>query len=1192
MSNRADLVKHVLLILAGLIVFLWTVYLMANALKFVLGSVLFLITIVVGESLLSRKWDQEDTADHEKSLSSSREIAFDFLIAILFALSLAIIRAVPAVEGEIFVEWNTLQFLSATRLIAAFGLNFLPGYLILKILGRHEFDKLPKLIASFFLSLFVMTMTGLLSALLVGIINALFLDALLLVNVALLIAYLSTSLLRLRRSSSRNPENLVSSSRNYRKLLPTLTVVLALVFMVAWLGWMYSSIGLFIGSPGTDMWRTHGITQTFLDYKAFTWLHIPWWFNLYLACFIFISGVPSANAYFSLYPLIALSVLSFYAMVSQLLKDRKVASLATLAYTLFSGPAWLYALYLRNFGSVTSYDDWIRTISATGDKFFFQGFYPPFVVGFTGAVIAYAGLWWTIYATCRLDLRGKLNFFLMAITVALCYLLHGVDPVIFIVYLSALLLIFLLTQNADGKKQVGLAALSVIGALVIVSLVDLSLTPHYDYFFSWSRTFAYTFITEIRGYYYFASPSFYVLGIAAFLIFIITKLNVIQTKLVQLLGVISQKLGPKLAGSIMRRSVEIVFYLYGIGFVVWVVSLPLISAFASSGFGWVPWYAYPVVGGVPLLFALIGGAILTRRWRNTDGEMMNTLAFCAVAIVLLFIFGQLVSFVNESFFYTGFWERRTLSYIHPLVSILMAYALVVLFGRVRIGKMSFRYLASVASVALLTSLVLLSSVSSTLLAGDYAARIYFEESLTKEELEALRFLHYSLPQGSLTAYLNSYTGMYIRSFAGDKWTFDPGAFLGQYYYSPSSAVSSISRTKVHYLYINRLRDSKELQRNLFIQQLIKVLPVEFNNSEVTIYSIPPLRAPSQGSSLSVFLPGEKTGAAYDAHVLWFFALMMSKYTYAVITDSSDASVLDATQTIFMPYDPLPIHAAQLLDWVSNGGHIIVSNTNDYGIFADLLGLTPKVQLISCDSPDGWRTNYQRGAIFPEATLKTEGEGSLRLQNNQSSWEEWIYDSSTPWDLSDHEYLGIWVYGNGGGPYWFLYLTDSNGNESYYRYDLSTFDPETRTFYTSFTGWKLHLIPIREYYGQLDLSSINKLRIVAGYLMPVDMFIDEIFALGRGDQEYFTVNGIAGDVSTDLPQIRVQDLSSNEDLAVVANYTENSLPVTPFGFQKDFGSGKITYLNVDLLFPSILSERVVSSPSEILAKVLEILGIAG
>ena len=1190
MSSRADLVKHILLALAGVIVFLWTTYLMANPLKFVLGPVLFLITFVVGELLLSRKWDQEDTADYEKSLKSSRKIAFDFLIAAMFGLSLVIIRAVPAVEGEIFVEWNILEFPSAIRLVAAFGLNFLPGYLILKILGGHELGRLSKLIASFFLSLFVMTMTGFLSALLAGIINELFLDALSLVNVALLIAYLSTSLLRWRRSSLENPRNL-ASSKNHRNLLPIVTVVLAIVFIASWLGWMYSSIGFFIGSPGTDMWRTHGITQTFLDYKAFTWLHIPWWFNLYLACFIFASGVPSANAYFSLYPLIALSVLSFYTMVSNLLKDRKVASLATLAYTLFSGPAWLYALYLRDFGPVTSYDDWIRTISATGDKFFFQGFYPPFVVGFTGAVIAYAGLWWTIYATCQLNLRHKLNFFLMTITVALCYLLHGVDPVIFIVYLSALLLIFLFTQNAEGKKQVGLAALSVIAALLIVSLIDLSLTPQYDYFFSWSRTFAYTFINEIRRYYYFASPSFYVLGIAAFLIFIITKLNVIQTKLMQLRGAISQKLGPKHAGSITRRSVEIVFYLYGIGLVVWVVLLPSISAFASSGFGWIPWYAYPVVGGVPLLFALIGGAILARRWRNTDGETRNTLAFCAVAIALLFTFGQLVSFVNESFFYTGFWERRTLSYIHPLVSILMAYALVTLFGRMRTEKMNFRYLASVASVALLLSLILLSSVSSTLLAGDYAARIYFDESLTKEELEALRFLHYSLPQGSQTAYLNSYTGAYIRSFAGDKWTADPGALLGQYYY-PSTVVSSISRTKVQYLYINHIRDSKDLQRNLFIQQLIKVLPVEFNNSEVTIYSIPPLRAPSQVSSLSVVLPEEEAGAAYDAHVLWFFALMMSKYPYAVITNSSDPAVLNATQTIFMPYDPLPIHAEQLLEWVSNGGHVVVSNTNEYGVFADLLGLTPKVSLINCDSPDNWRTNYQRGTIFPEATLKVEGAASLRLQNNQSSWEEWIYTPSSSWDLSSHEYLGIWVYGSGGGPRWLLYLTDSNGNESYYRYDLSTFDPETRTYYPSFTGWKLHLVPIREYYGQLNLSSINKLRIVAGYTMPVDMFIDEIFALGRADQEYFTVNGIADDVSTDLPIIKVQDLSSNEDLRVVANYTENGLPVTPFAIQKDYGNGKITYLNVDLLFPSILLERVVSSPSEILAKVLEIVGIVG
>lgn len=1189
--DRTNLVKHALLILAGVIVALWTIYLMVNPLKYALSLVLFAITFIVGELLLSENQNQANTANSVKVSKSSHRILADLSVAILLALSLAIIRLIPSITGELFIEWHALEFLSITRLIAAFGLNFLPGYLILTILGSKGFSRLPRLITSYFLSLFVLTITGFVSALLAGIINELFLDALSVVNTTIIVIYILKCVLRWR-SKPENPRVVASSPRTFASLLPTLTVGLAIAFMGVWLLVLYSGIGFFIGGSGTDMWRTHGITQTFIDYKAFVWLHIPWWFNLYLGCFIFVSGVPSVNAYFALYPLIALSTLSFHVMASSLLKERRMASLATLAYTIFSGPAWLYALYLRGFGSDVNYDAWIRIISMTGDKFLFQGFYPPFMVGFTGTVIAYAALWWLIYAVCQLDLRRKINFFLASIVVALSYLLHGVEPVIFVILLSAFLFVFLLTQNFERKKQVGLAALSIIVALALVSVIDLSLTRQYDDFLKFSSSFASTFITETRRYYYFASPSFYLLAVSSVIIFLMSNLNVIQRKSIDLCSWASQKLGSKYAASLRRRSAEIMFYAYGVALIVWVVLFPSLSASTSAGLGWVPWFVYPVVGGVPFLLALVGVAIVVLKWRSTERSVRDIVVFCTLSLILLFFFGQLISFINESFFYTSFWERRTLSYMHPLISMLMAYALVTLIDRVRFEKTGLKRIAKIAVASLLTLIVLVSSVSSTLLAGDYAARIYFRASLTNEELEALNFLHYSLPQGSKTAYLNLNTGTYIRSFAGDKWTFDPSVWIGQFYYSPSSVISSIRQEDIKFLYLNRIRDARDLEKNLFIKQLIKVLPIEFNNSEVTIYSIPLLRAPSQLSSLRVVSPTEKEGLTYDAYVLWSLLFTMSKYPYAVMTNSSDLDVLNATQTIIMPYDPLPVQGSPLLEWVSQGGQAIVSNTNQYGMFADLLGLASKVSLVNCDSTENWTPLFRRGDLLLEPTVKAEGAASLRLRNNQSSWEQWLYTPPTPWNLSSYEYLGIWVYGSGGGPRWLLYLTDSNNSENYFRYDVSTFDSESGTYYPSFTGWKLHLIPIRNHYGNLNLSSIRQLRIVAGPLLPLNMLIDEIFMLGKEDDGSLPIsaNGISGEVSIGLPNIEIRSLTANGDVGLLANYTNNGLPVTPFALEKSVGNGKVTYLNVDLLFQFILSEREeVASPYEILSKILEIIG---
>jgi len=323
--------------------------------------------------------------------------------------------------------------------------------------------------------------------------------------------------------------------------------------------------------------------------------------------------------------------------------------------------------------------------------------------------------------------------------------------------------------------------------------------------------------------------------------------------------------------------------------------------------------------------------------------------------------------------------------------------------------------------------------------------------------------------------------------------------------------------------------------------------------------------------------------------------MMSGRSYSVIKNASDVSVINAAQSIVMSYDPLPVEEemGQLLDCVSNGGHLIVSNTNPYGMFGELLGLTLKSSLVNADSADGWSTLYKRGEILLETETKREGSASLRLRNNESSWEEWIYTPPTPWNLTQKDYLGIWVYGTGGGSQWYLYLTDSNGNEKYYRYDLSTYNYVTKTYEPAFIGWKLHLIPIKEYFSDLDLSSVQKLRIVTGFQLPLNMLVDDIFVLQKSSREHSTVlaNGIQGISNIDLPTIGVEDLGFSVTGKIVANYTWNGMSVTPFAIQKEIGNGKVTYLNISSLYKSIISERsVFSSPHETLFTILAMLGV--
>ena len=1174
-----DLTKHFFLVIAGFIVFFWTLYFMINPLKYALALTLFAITFVVGELLLRGNESSAETKVERNLPRFASLVSSELVITVVFMFSLGIIFLISPISREIFVYWNALPLPSAMRLLAAFGMNFFPGYLVLAVVGKPKLGTLSKLVTSYLLSVVLLTITGFVSALLVGIVGESFLD----IWFGLCIVLVGAFVLKfsIRRRPRMRPQIFAIEKGGF---LPALLIALTMLLMGIWLCWMYSQIGFFIGGPGSDMWRHHGFAQAFIDYKAFTWLQIPWWFHLYLASFITISGVPSVNAYMALYPLIAMSVLSFCCMCFRLFRDKRIASLASLSYALFSGPAWLYALELRNSVSVQD-SDWIHIIYTLGGKFLYQGWYPPFVVGFNAAVIAYTALWWLVYFTWQSDLHHKSNLFLVSAIFALIYLLHGVEAIIFLIFLAAVLLSSLITRNNEARTRVRWTVLSILLGLGVVAVIDFSLTSQYEYF---SQTSSFQLASK---YYYLNSPSFYALLLGSAVIFALTYGRFIEKRFKSLKQTIQDKIASKHFALMKKHLVKAALCAYGISLIVFVVLLPHITN-KDLASGRIPWYAYPALGGVPFFLGLLGFSSVLSKWADVNVKIRRTVVFLALTIVLLFIFGQALSFVNTELFYTGFYERRVIVYVYAAASPLMAYALISAMDHVEIKTRRPKDLFKIGLISLLTSLLIIAGVSSTLMAGDFASQVFFTTSLTREELEALDFLHYSLPSGAIVAYMDEQSGECIRAFANDKWTYDTNQWLGQFSDSPSSTVAAIKTVDAKFLYINLYRDALDLEENLFVQQLIKVLPMVFNNSEVAIYSIPSLHSPSSLSPIGLISSGNSDGVPYDAYVLWLLALMTSGYSYSVITNASDALVLNAAQSIIVPYDPWTKEETdQLLEWVSKGGHLMISNTNHFGFFDELFGLTSESSLVNCDSTNGWKTLYGRGSILLEETNVREGSASLRLQNNQSSWEEWVYMPQSFWNLTGEEYLGIWVYGNGGGPQWYLYLTDVNGNEKYFRYDLSTYDSATGTYEPAFVGWKLLLIPIMEYFNGLDLSAIKKLRIVTGFQLPVNMVIDDIFVSGEnGQTRPIMINGIQGEASIDLPTTEVNSMVQTANGRVVANYTWNSEPVTPFAIQKEIGNGDVTYLNADLLYESIISEsNGFSSSLEMLARVLATVG---
>lgn len=1176
---------------SGLIVATWTIYLIANPTKYALAVVLFFVTFVTGQLLLSRSRTQTVVNIPNHYLDLVHRYSGD-LIAVSLVISAFLVALIPPIDGELYITFGKLPPLSVVRLVAAFSLNFLPGYIILTIVDwREKLRGLSKFVTSYLLSLLLITIMGFICARISGIIHSLYLTSFLVTNTMLVSIYF---FLRLRKFySSRVPPTL-HTKRNVAYWIPSLLVVLAVAFQCVWMFGALEKVGFFIGGPGSDQWRLHGFAQSFLDGRAFIWLHVPWWFHIYLASFTTISGVPSVNAYVALHPFIIMSKLAFYVMASSLLKNRKIAALGTLAYTIFSGSAWLYALNLRGYALITNYDSWIGILWQTGGKFLYEGWYPPFTIGFVASDLAYTCLWWLIYSTCHLDLRRRFNFILTSTILALSYLVHGVEPMIFVLFLVSLLVIYSLTKNTDGMKKARLAVLCVVAGLAIVALIEVSLSDYY-LVSNYPRYTRYDF----PNYYYFNTPHFYLSATMAGIALVLSFAELNKKHLKSRFEITIKK--PRFTATLERIKklfIIALFCVYALSLVIWI---RVISTFNSAniGTGSVPWYAYSATGGVPFLLGLIGIAYLVLRRNRWKMKAKEGLVFSLVSILLLFLFGRVVSLVNLYYFETGFWERRVLPYMHAMISIIMAFALFAIVRQKRVEKpSSWRRLALVSS---LVSIVTLSSVSTALVALDFTTR---NEVLapSPEELEALTYLHYSIPVGSKTAYLSQRTGTYyIRGFANDKWTYDYRLWMGGYPTSPEIILKYIGGGNVRYLYLHHTRDNETLQKNLFAQQMLRILPKVFENSEVTIYAIPPLHPP-QGSSNMGLMPYNSTiDASYNAYVLWLATFAVSNYSFALMQTNFERS-----QVLISPFDPpkYGTEVAGLWEWVGNGGHLIVSNTNFYGVFSEFMGITPRLNLISCDSTEDWDTLYGRGKYLVDNSTKVEGASSLRMVNKEKtgqydgSWEEWIYTiPDRPWDLSDYEYLGIYVYNTGTstswtpmGPQWYIHLYDSNGNRSYpsYRYDLSKRVSED-AFQSNFNGWRLHLIPIREYFQNVDLSKIKELRIATGFQLPVEILIDDIFALKTNP--IVTANSIIGKEVVDLPtQLMVPDIRLSTDVISVANYTLDGIIVAPFAVQKNFGAGKITYVNINSVYEYVLFESSEVLFPDKLVEILESLNI--
>ena len=158
-----------------------------------------------------------------------------------------------------------------------------------------------------------------------------------------------------------------------------------------------------------------------------------------------------------------------------------------------------------------------------------------------------------------------------------------------------------------------------------------------------------------------------------------------------------------------------------------------------------PWYYYPLSFGIVGILILIGLSMNFQKERSV--------IFFLLTIILLLVYGRLISFINVNFFFTGAKEWRIMYRIIPIpVSLFAGWALYRLMHFLENATLQLRFenshmnfqlhLRSIS--AFLFILLIMIGIPSTILASEYwmatdatsLGRIH----ITHEDLEAANFI--------------------------------------------------------------------------------------------------------------------------------------------------------------------------------------------------------------------------------------------------------------------------------------------------------------------------------------------------------------------------------------------------------------------------------------------------------------------
>jgi len=314
-------------------------------------SILISVVIFGLCSYYSKDHDGSQCKNSRNQTSSDRSIMNFFFIAIY--LLAIIFTFLSQGNPQVFVSWQKFTGLDLVKLGFAIGISvFIPGYaLVISILGsKSKLGYLPLILLSYITSIVITGLTAYIIAS-IGIPFSNFNIIFGTINLVILCLFVYIKILEKRYVAQshdvRRPD--VSFIWELIKSRTAELIVFTGLFSLVVISTYYLYSGIIIG----DQWVHHGMAldilmNTYRDYSLLGLsVYYPPLFSSFLAGFFELSGVPTVNAYVSLNFLNFIPIIAFYYFFLKWIPTKKRAALlATVLFTLSSGFGWVYLLNL------------------------------------------------------------------------------------------------------------------------------------------------------------------------------------------------------------------------------------------------------------------------------------------------------------------------------------------------------------------------------------------------------------------------------------------------------------------------------------------------------------------------------------------------------------------------------------------------------------------------------------------------------------------------------------------------------------------------------------------------------------------------------------------------------------------------------------------------------------------------------